>query len=796
MKSCMISSEIVYNKHMDYFSYDYVLAPFAYHQGLLALKKGRLDVPTQLITREHFVKDTIIDLDMNRFIALLMTEKNIPPQTARQYASELTFIPPEHDHPKIQFLAELYAFAVSHECLKPHPLSKQKYRNKSMLVLGEHPDDPQLLAAFESFGVHATWVQQPTIPKNLTVSTFDAVADEVSFVFNTMGSLLEQGVSLNNIVLFRPQAAYEYELKRQSRYYGFPIQWPSSESFSLLPIMDAFDQQRQQGVALHELDFHGFPEAHQNTLKGLIASCPQSLQDHAYVNEWIHMQTDAIRLPTPRYAKAIRVVKDGYFSKDDFVFVLGFSQGAYPHVIRDVTFLDDTTKHTCGLLTSRMMNERERHRMGIFASAPATISWSRSTLVDGQDMRPSPFETQWSMRAVQHGFAVNVKDYSQTYGRFRHVRYDELKKRYHVVHPYHESFAKAYPMNVPRYNNAFIPFKHPVNDPIRLSYSAINDYFKCGFKYFVSRILRVQEMDQDTFYLHLGSFAHEVFEHTDGKDASFSETFDAILERQVDLTAKERVLFANLKDKLHEVATFNALHAQHMNQPRMLQELGVTMHVDDHTVMKGFIDRTIVVSDAQGRDYIAVMDYKSGSESFDEKVTPYGWSLQLPIYALMLQYHPELKDKQLLGVFIQHIINKKMNEKRLTINGQSFPLTYQLDGIALNQPQALSWFDATVKDPKSSFIKGVKQTQSGMFAQSNRLKTEQQLKDLQLLAKQKIIEASKKIRARDYAINPIQVGGKSSCDHCPFIDVCFRHPKDVQRMTPERDDEAQDDELN
>ena len=76
------------------------------------------------------------------------------------------------------------------------------------------------------------------------------------------------------------------------------------------------------------------------------------------------------------------------------------------------------------------------------------------------------------------------------------------------MHPYHESFAKAYPMNVPRYNNAFTPFKHPVNDPIRLSYSAINDYFKCGFKYFVSRILRVQEMDQDTFYLHLGSFCY------------------------------------------------------------------------------------------------------------------------------------------------------------------------------------------------------------------------------------------------------------------------------------------------
>jgi ATP-dependent helicase/DNAse subunit B len=303
-------------------------------------------------------------------------------------------------------------------------------------------------------------------------------------------------------------------------------------------------------------------------------------------------------------------------------------------------------------------------------------------------------------------------------------------------------------------------------------------------------------MDQDTFYLHLGTFAHDVFEQTDGKEDQFLTMFDSILQRQENITSKERVLFANLKDKLYEVARFNALHALHMHNPRMLQELEMTMHIDDHTVMKGFIDRTILVSDTQGNDYIALMDYKSGSEAFDEKLIPYGWSLQLPIYALMLQYHPELKDKQLIGVFIQHMISKKINQKRITIAGQSFPVTYQLDGVALNDASALSWFDKTVREGTSSFIQGVKQTKSGMYAQSKRLKTSHDLTALQLLAKQKIIEASQHIRARDYRINPIQVGAKSSCDHCPFIDVCFRHPKDVQRMTLETNDEAQDDELN
>ena len=102
----------------------------------------------------------------------------------------------------------------------------------------------------------------------------------------------------------------------------------------------------------------------------------------------------------------------------------------------------------------------------------------------------------------------------------------------------------------------------------------------------------------------------------------------------------------------------------------------------------------------KGKEYIAVVDYKSGAESFDERLIQYGWSLQLPIYALMLAHHPDYADKDVLGLFIQHIIETSMNPDEVEIDGKSFPKKYQLDGIIVNDPEIIRLFDDTIPSTK------------------------------------------------------------------------------------------------
>jgi hypothetical protein len=74
-------------------------------------------------------------------------------------------------------------------------------------------------------------------PKTDTyVHIFESVEDEVSYFFNQVSTLISQGVSLQRMLLIEPDAAYQYELERQSHYYQIPIQFASTTKLYSLPL--------------------------------------------------------------------------------------------------------------------------------------------------------------------------------------------------------------------------------------------------------------------------------------------------------------------------------------------------------------------------------------------------------------------------------------------------------------------------------------------------------------------------------------------------------------------------------
>jgi ATP-dependent helicase/DNAse subunit B len=387
------------------------------------------------------------------------------------------------------------------------------------------------------------------------------------------------------------------------------------------------------------------------------------------------------------------------------------------------------------------------------------------------------------MQVVEGSHAVEGMDYSQRLGVMRKVKYEYIAKQFKEVNPYLKAYQQAFPTTMNLFDHAYTPIEADAKDkPLRLSYSALKDYYACSFKYFVGRVLKVKPMDQDEFYMHLGTFAHEVFE-TMGTDLSqFDLVFDQVLKNQKSLSAKELMLFAHLRKQLLRVCEFNFKHLQAMNNPSVDTEKELVYHHDKNTSLIGYIDKITMVRDDQGREYLTVVDYKSGAESFDEQLLPFGWSLQLPIYALMLQEHPSFKGKEILGLFIQHIIETSMDPKTIEIDGNEYPKSLQLDGIAIADRSQLQWFDDTIRDGNSQFLQGVSIVKSGEFRKTNHVKSKETMAAYATLAKQKIEQASQGIRQQVYAINPKRIKGKSSCDYCPFLDTCFRKPRDVEAI--------------
>lgn len=777
---------------MNFQGVDYVIAPFGFHRHLLQTRQGDFSLSYQLLTKEQFLEQTAFQINPNKALEVLILHEKVSPSFASLYLSLLTFIPPFHDDPKIKQLRMYYDVLIKHQAITFPPFIQTKFSNKRVAILGYIHEDRLFNERLHSLSMDGVFDPYPTVQEGLVIDRLETIADEVSLFFNRVLTLHAKGISSEDIVLINPPSTYRYELERQATYFHVPLQLPSNETFFDAPITQAYIQQDNSLDAFLETCGNLYPLEHQAQLKKLVMAIPSSIQTSIHGKDYLRLLAQDVRLHSSTYENPIRVVPLGSFSPSTHVFILGFSQGVMPRIYRDIGWLDDRLKASLGLMTSPQLNEQDQLRVRYGLAHSGHLFISRSKQSPSGKVLPSPFVDTLKMKEQDRLYTEDHVDYSGNLGPIRKRLYEERWTYYRDQHPYLSSLKQVFPADAPRFQYRPTPVDVSIPSPLKLSYSAINDYYQCGFKYFVSRVLKVQPYDPDEFYMHLGTFAHDVFEHMRGDLGQFSLVFDQRLADQQNLTSKEKVLFAHLKSKLEEVAQFNSLHQQKMVNPSFLEELEVLIPINEDTLLKGVIDRTILLSDEQGQEYVALMDYKSGSESFDASLIEYGWSLQLPIYALMIHHHPDLKNRELLGVFIQHILHKSYLKKGITIGNQTFPATYQFDGVMIEDRQKAALLDQTLKYDASPFFLSTKPASDDYLKSNRHVVSSTFLTSMQAIAKTKIEEASANIRHHHFPLNPRKIKQKASCDYCPFQDVCFRQHQDIEVIRINKEETVSD----
>jgi ATP-dependent helicase/DNAse subunit B len=766
---------------------DVIIAPFSFHTLYLNLKQENWFYRYQLLTREQFLSDVTFEFNLQQATIKVMESFGMAYQEATSLLSTLKHFPLDQlsQQGPYQMLNRLYHLLIQDNMIQFNPFSVIKYQGKRILVDGYLANDRMLLDHLLAKGSDANYLEVDSIQPHGEVHVYNNLEDEVSGFFNRVAHLLKQGHDLSSIYLVDPGIAYHYELKRQAQYFQIPIQLTTQETIFSLPLIQVILRELERGLdvngllSISSLTNHPdwaialpFLKEYQGLTLGLNAKL-----------DYIRHRFQQVRLKEPRYRKAIHMVKEHTPCDNNRIFVLGFVQGSYPSTTRDKGYLNDEEKSKLGILTSSQDQAMQTLRFTSLISRSKHRYFSYCRILEGAVMIPSPWINLWQMQVVEGSHVVEGIDYSQRLGVMRKVKYEYIAKQFKEVNPYLKAYQQAFPTSTNLFDHAYASIDANLKDkPLRLSYSALKDYYSCSFKYFVGRVLKVKPMDQDEFYMHLGTFAHEVFEMMGTDLSQFDKVFDQALKNQKFLSAKERMLFSHLRKQLLRVCEFNIKHYQAMTHPTIDVEKEMVYQHNDNTSLVGYIDKITMVRDDQGREYLTVVDYKSGGESFDEQLVPFGWSLQLPIYALMLQEHPTFKRKEILGLFIQHIIETSMDPKTIEIDGKIYPKSFQLDGIAIADRTKLQWFDETLRDGQSHFLQGVSIVKSGEFKKTNHVKTKEAMTTYAVLAKQKIEQASQGIRQQAYAINPKVIKGKSSCDYCPFLDTCFRKPSDVESI--------------
>lgn len=192
--------------------------------------------------------------------------------------------------------------------------------------------------------------------------------------------------------------------------------------------------------------------------------------------------------------------------------------------------------------------------------------------------------------------------------------------------------------------------------------------------------------------------------------------------------------------------------------------------------LRGRIDRMDVFED-EDKVYVKIMDYKSGSTSFDLSLLYHGLQLQLVVYmdaalALEGRRHPG-KEPVPAGIFYYHIDDPVLDRpeeaspetveagilKKLRMNGlvnSSLDVIEHMDREIVKEsdviPVALK--DGLIQNAKSSVAGGERFARlSGFVNRSLRTMGEE------------ILDGNTEV-------NPYKQGTKTACDYCPYHSIC------------------------
>ena len=192
--------------------------------------------------------------------------------------------------------------------------------------------------------------------------------------------------------------------------------------------------------------------------------------------------------------------------------------------------------------------------------------------------------------------------------------------------------------------------------------------------------------------------------------------------------------------------------------------------------LRGRIDRMDVCEDG-GRVYVKIIDYKSGSTSFDLLALYYGLQLQLVVYmdavSEMTQNHYPGKEIVPAGILYYNIADplaeKKGDPDPDQIDAEILK-KLRMNGLVNSELEAVRHLDRTIEKESDVIPVVLKdgEVQAGRSSVANR----ERFARLSQFVHRKLKEAGQEILDGEIGVEPYKNGQRTACDYCPYHAVC------------------------
>lgn len=207
-----------------------------------------------------------------------------------------------------------------------------------------------------------------------------------------------------------------------------------------------------------------------------------------------------------------------------------------------------------------------------------------------------------------------------------------------------------------------------------------------------------------------------------------------------------------------------------------LSAMKIALSESEALHLRGRIDRMDVCEDG-GKVYVKIIDYKSGSTSFDLLALYYGLQLQLVVYmdavTEMAQHHYPDKEIVPAGILYYNIADPLAEKK-----GQPDPekidaeilKKLRMNGLVNSELDVVRHLDRTIEKESDVIPVVLKdgEVQAGRSSVANR----ERFARLSQFVHRKLKEAGQEILDGEIGVAPYKNGQRTACDYCPYHAVC------------------------
>ena len=345
------------------------------------------------------------------------------------------------------------------------------------------------------------------------------------------------------------------------------------------------------------------------------------------------------------------------------------------------------------------------------------------------------------------------------------------------------------------------------NGRLMFSVSRIEKYAQCPFSYYVQYGLKAKDRKVYEFTApDLGSFMHDILDQFTNKIRKENILWGDLTKDKCAEIVNELVN-SKLKNETNSILNSNKKYQYFSERFKKTITKSVTVISEqmrkgefdifksefdfgdfkdsdpiklelpskETVYLKGRVDRIDKV-DLNGETYIRIVDYKSGSKSFDLNELYYGLQIHLLVYldAILKNSEQILKTQCMPGGILYFKIDNPIIKSKKALTEEEIQVEVlkklKMDGLLLKNVELVKSMDRDMET--YSLIIPAAFKKDGDFTSTSSVVTESQFELLRKYVNDKMIEICEEMLSGEVKIEPCKSSKVTYCDYCDYSSIC------------------------